>query len=250
MDDPSLLRYSRQILLPEIGIEGQQGLLDAHALIIGLGGLGSPVAMYLAAAGVGRLTLVDDDLVDLSNLQRQIAHASSSIGRPKVDSAARLLADLNPQCEVEAIASRLDEAALREAIAQADLVLDCSDNFDTRFQINRLCHASKTPLVSGAAIRWDGQVSVFTYQPGEACYQCLYGHGEDEAERCSENGVVAPLVGVIGSLQALEAIKLLSGAGEPLRNRLLVFDGLRQQWRTLSLAPDPGCPVCGGGAHA
>jgi len=245
MDDDALLRYSRQILLPEIGIEGQQQLLDAHALIIGLGGLGSPVAMYLAAAGVGRLSLVDDDLVDLSNLQRQIVHGSSSIGRPKVDSAARQLADLNPQCSIDTFAKRLGEDELRRLIDQVDLVLDCSDNFPTRFLLNRLCHAGRTPLVSGAAIRWEGQLSVFVYGEGEACYHCLYGHGEDEAERCSENGVVAPLVGVIGSLQALEAIKVISGAGEALASRLLIFDGLRQQWRTLKLARDPGCPVCG-----
>jgi len=245
MDDQSLLRYSRQILLPEIGIEGQQRLLDAHALIIGLGGLGSPVAMYLAAAGFGQLSLVDDDQVDLSNLQRQIVHNTPDIGTTKVDSARRHLQQLNPECRVHTHPRRLDEARMRAAIAEADIVLDCCDNFDTRFQVNRLCHASGTPLVSGAAIRWDGQVAVFLYGAGDPCYHCLYGGGEDEAQRCSENGVIAPLVGVIGSLQALEAMKVVCGVGEPLSSRLLIFDAQRAQWRQLKLRADPGCPVCG-----
>lgn len=245
MDDQQLLRYSRHILLPEIGIEGQQRLRDASALIIGLGGLGSPVAMYLAAAGVGQLILVDDDQVELSNLQRQIAHTQNTLGQNKVDSAQQSLATLNPDCAVTTIPQRLNQAEMAEQIAQVDLVLDCSDNFDTRFLINRLCHAHQTPLVSGAAIRWDGQLAVFAYQAGDACYHCLYGHGEDEAERCSENGVAAPLVGVIGSLQALEALKLLSGAAPIQSSPLHIFDGLQQQWRTLKLRRDPHCPVCG-----
>lgn len=248
MDDQSLLRYGRQILLPEIGIEGQQRLLQSHALVIGLGGLGSPVALYLAAAGVGELTLVDDDLVELSNLQRQIAHATPDIGDPKVVSAARRLQAINPDCRVNARNRRLDDAALKQAVETADIVLDCSDNFTTRFQLNQCCHDSNTPLVSGAAIRWEGQLSVFLYQQGDACYHCLYGGGEDEAERCSENGVAAPLVGVIGSMQALEALKVMAGAGETLRSRLLLFDGLNAQWRQLKLRPDPACPVCGGQA--
>lgn len=246
MDDNDLLRYSRQILLPEIGIEGQQRLLDAHALVIGLGGLGSPVSLYLAAAGVGRLTLVDDDAVDLSNLQRQVVHDSNSIGQAKVDSAATRLAGINPDCRVHTLAQRLDDERLLEAVAQADVVLDCSDNFPTRFAINHACHAARTPLVSGAAIRWEGQLAVFGYTPGEACYHCLYGLGEDQAERCSENGVAAPLVGVIGSLQALEALKLLSG-NTAMHGRLLVFDGLHAQWRSIRTAADPACPVCGNG---
>jgi adenylyltransferase/sulfurtransferase len=244
MDDASLLRYSRQILLPQIGVEGQQRLIGAHALVIGMGGLGSPVAMYLAAAGVGSLALVDDDRVDLSNLQRQIVHATADIGRPKVESARARLQALNPHCRVETHASRLEETALQQAIAHADIVLDCCDNFDTRFQLNRLCHASATPLVSGAAIRWEGQVATFLYGQGDPCYHCLYGGGEDAAERCSENGVIAPLVGVIGSLQALEALKVLCGVGDSLRSRLLIFDGLHASWRTLRLRADPGCPVC------
>ena len=245
MDDASLLRYSRQILLPEIGIEGQQRLAEASALVIGLGGLGSPVAMYLAAAGVGGLALVDDDQVDLSNLQRQVVHTTADIGRPKVESARDRLRQLNPECRVHAHAARLDESALRQAVAEADIVIDCCDNFETRFLVNRLCHASATPLVSGAAIRWEGQVAVFLYAQGDPCYHCLYGGGEDQAERCSENGVISPLVGVIGSLQALEALKVLCGAGETLNSRLMIFDGLHAQWRSVKLRADPACPVCG-----
>ncbi len=245
MNDQELLRYSRQILLPELGIEGQQRLRDAHALVVGVGGLGSPVALYLAAAGVGRLTLIDDDAVDLSNLQRQIVHDTTTIGHAKVDSAATRLAAINPECAVTPLARRLDEDELAERIAGADLVLDCSDNFATRFAVNRAAHATRTPLVSGAAIRWEGQVAVFSWGEDEACYRCLYDEAGGEDERCSENGVAAPLVGVIGSLQALEALKLLTAAGEPPRNRLLLFDGLRSQWRELRLRRDPACPVCG-----
>ncbi len=245
MDDQTLLRYSRQIMLPEVDFEGQQRLADSHALIIGLGGLGSPVALYLAAAGVGRLTLVDDDKVDLSNLQRQVVYDCSHIGQAKVNSAATRLREINPLCEIEPLARRLDDAEMAERAAAADLVLDCSDNFATRFLINRSCHASRTPLVSGAAIRWEGQVAVFTWSKGEACYRCLYSEEGKADERCSENGVAAPLVGVIGSLQAIEALKLLAGAGDSPCNRLLLIDTLRNQWRKLRLRPDPACPVCG-----
>lgn len=245
MDDDALLRYSRQIMLPALGFEGQQRLLDSHALIIGLGGLGSPVALYLAAAGVGRLTLVDDDKVDLSNLQRQVIHDTDSMGLAKVDSAARRVRQINPDCRTESLPRRLDETQMAERVALADVVIDCSDNFATRFMLNRLCHANRTPLVSGAAIRWEGQLAVFGYSDDEACYRCLYADQGNEDMRCSENGVAAPLVGVIGSLQALEALKLLSRAGEPLRNQLLIIDTLHPQWRTLKLRPDPGCPVCG-----
>ncbi|RMG38544.1 MAG: molybdopterin-synthase adenylyltransferase MoeB [Gammaproteobacteria bacterium] len=244
MDDEQLLRYSRQIMLPELGFEGQQRLADSHALIIGLGGLGSPVALYLAAAGVGELTLVDDDQVDLSNLQRQVIHDSDSIGQPKVASAARRLAKVNPHCETHVIPRRLEASELGQRVKQADVVLDCSDNFTTRFMVNRLCAAAGTPLVSGAAIRWEGQLAVFTYGEGEACYQCIYGEGGEEDLRCSQNGVAAPLVGIIGSLQAQEALKLLSGAGEPLCNQLLVIDTLHPHWQALKLRPDPACPVC------
>ncbi len=245
MDDEALLRYSRQIMLPEIGIEGQQGLRDARALVVGLGGLGSPVAMYLAAAGIGTLHLVDDDHVDLSNLQRQIVHRSDALGQAKTQSAARALRQLNPATALILSARRLHGDALDEAVAAAELVLDCSDNFDTRFAINRACRRARTPLVSGAAIRWEGQIAVFDPRSDGACYRCLYPEQGETDERCSENGVVAPLVGVIGAMQAVEAIKLLCGIGEPLSGRLLVFDALRMSWRELRLRRDPACPVCG-----
>ena len=244
MDDPSLLRYSRQIMLPQLGIEGQQRLCDSRALIIGLGGLGSPAAMYLAAAGVGALTLVDDDHVDLSNLQRQIIHNTARIGMPKTASAQLALHELNPQIEVAVRAERLHGTALERAVDAADVVVDCSDNFATRFALSDACQASRTPLVSGAAIRWDGQISVFTGQAGGPCYRCLYPEDGEEDLRCSENGVVAPLVGIIGAMQALEAIKLITAVGEPLNGRLLVLDGLHMQWRELRLRADPACPVC------
>jgi adenylyltransferase/sulfurtransferase len=245
MDDNQLLRYSRQILLPEIGIEGQQRLRDASALVIGVGGLGSPAAMYLAAAGMGRLELVDDDRVDLSNLQRQIAHTTAAVDEPKVVSAMRTLEALNPEVDIVTRAHRLDGTALAEAAARATVVLDCSDNFATRFAVNAACQAAAKPLVSGAAIRWEGQVAVFGGVPGGPCYRCLYSEDGVDDMRCSENGVAAPLVGVIGSMQALEALKLVCGAGESLHGRLLVFDGLRLQWRELRLRRDPACPVCG-----
>jgi adenylyltransferase/sulfurtransferase len=245
MDDPTLLRYSRQIMLAELGIEGQQRLRDGHALIIGVGGLGSPASMYLAAAGVGTLTLVDDDDVDLSNLQRQVAHTTGRIGMSKTESAAIALTALNPDTTIHRQAQRLHGKALRDAVAAADVVVDCSDNFATRFALNAASQALRTPLVSGAAIRWDGQISVFTGQPGGPCYRCLYPREGEEDLRCSENGVVAPLVGIIGTMQALEAIKLIAGVGESLGGRLLVLDGLRMQWRELRLRADPACPVCG-----
>lgn len=245
MDDATLLRYSRQIMLPQIGIEGQARLRSARALVVGLGGLGSPVAAYLAAAGVGTLELVDDDRVDLSNLQRQILHETGSIGLPKTASAATRLAALNPQVELVQRACRLDTEALAAAVTAADVVLDCSDNFATRFQLNRACRAAARPLVSGAAIRWDGQVAVFDHRLGGPCYRCLYPEDGQEDMRCSENGVIAPLVGIIGAVQALEAIKLVCGVGESLHGRLLVLDALHMQWRELRLKADPACPVCG-----
>lgn len=244
MDDNALLRYSRQILLPEIGIEGQQKIQASQVLVIGLGGLGSPVAMYLAAAGVGRLILVDDDDVDLSNLQRQIVHTTDTIGQRKTSSAQQHLRRLNPDCTFETYNKRLTEAELKPIIQSIDAVVDCSDNFHTRFLLNRVCHAMQTPLISGAAIRWEGQLSVFTYQPNTACYRCLYDDAGEEALNCSENGVIAPLVGVIGSMQALETIKLLSGVGEVAQSRLILLDGLQHTWRTIQLKPDPTCPVC------
>lgn len=244
MDDQSLLRYSRQILLPEMGVEGQQRLRDARVLLIGLGGLGSPAAMYLAAAGVGTLVLCDDDEVDLSNLQRQVVHRTDRIGEAKTQSAAKTLRALNPDTEIVTHEQRLDATALRRAVDNVDLVLDCSDNFATRFALNQACHAAQTPLISGAAIRWDGQIAVFDQQAGSPCYRCLYSEDGEEELRCSENGVIAPLVGIIGSMQALESIKLLCGIGQILSGRLLVLDGLRMQWRELRLRKDPGCPVC------
>lgn len=246
MDDKQLRRYSRQLLLPQIDYAGQQRLLASHALIVGLGGLGSPAALYLAAAGMGRLTLADFDRVDLSNLQRQIAHTTASIGQPKVVSAASAVQALNPDVRVEAIASRLSIQDLMSYIEQADVVLDCTDNFATRFALNAACMEIGTPLVSGAAIRFEGQVTVFDPRDADSpCYRCLYpGRSEDEEETCSHNGILAPVVGIIGATQATEAIKILAGAGEPLVGRLLLLDALRMEWRQIRLRRDPGCPVC------
>jgi adenylyltransferase/sulfurtransferase len=245
MDDQALLRYSRQIMLPELGIEGQQRLHESRALIVGLGGLGSPAAMYLAAAGIGTLALSDDDQVDLSNLQRQILHTSERIGLDKTRLAQAGLNALNPDTSLVLHSGRLGGDGLHAAVQAADLVLDCSDNFDTRFALNSACRAARTPLVSGAAIRWDAQITVFDSQPGSPCYRCLYPQDGEEELRCSETGVIAPLVGIIGAMQALEAIKLLCGVGESLGGRLLMLDALHMQWRELRLRPDPDCPVCG-----
>ena len=250
MNDEQLLRYNRHIMLPQIGIEGQQKLRDAHVLIIGLGGLGSPAALYLATAGIGKLTLVDDDKVELSNLQRQIIHRSQNIGEKKVASAKSNLLAINHEIDITTIDHRLDEVSLSQHIEQADVVLDASDNFDTRFAINRACVAKKKPLVSGAAIQFDGQISVFDsrneYCP---CYSCLYPDKGEDNLTCSENGILAPVVGIIGSMQALEAIKLICQIGEPLYGRLLLFDALSLQWRTMNLKKDPSCPVCGSTTH-
>ena len=247
MNDQQLLRYSRQIMLPSIGIEGQERLLDSRILIIGLGGLGSPAAMYLAAAGVGSLVLVDFDRVDLSNLQRQIIHSNDRIGTLKVESAQHRIQTINPDCQVETLPRLLDEAELLAEVQRADLVVDGSDNFSTRFAVNDACLATGTPLVSGAAIRMEGQISVFSGQPGGPCYRCLYGGGAELDESCSENGVLAPLVGIIGSMQALEAIKVLTEAGTSLNGRLLLLDALHMEWRSVKLNADPNCPVCSGG---
>ena len=244
MNDDQLLRYSRQIMLPAIGIEGQERLLDARVLIIGLGGLGSPTAMYLAAAGVGTLVLADFDRVDLTNLQRQIVHTTERIGQLKVASAREALSALNPETRVETHDRQLDEASLGELVEQADIVLDGTDNFSTRFAVNKACHAHQTPLVSAAAIRMEGQVSVFSGRPGTPCYHCLYPDEGEMDETCSANGVLAPLVGIIGSIQATEAIKLLTGAGRSLEGKLLLLDALQMEWRTLTLKQDPACPVC------
>lgn len=244
MNDNQLLRYSRQIMLPDIDIEGQEKLLAAKVLIVGLGGLGSPVSMYLAAAGVGHLFLADFDQVDLSNLQRQIVHTTSSIGINKAQSAANALRQLNPDIHITCIEKMLDAAALLEQIQQVNLVVDCTDNFQTRFAINRACVTAKVPLVSGAAIRLEGQVSVFDpHHSDSPCYRCLYSEANDDLT-CAANGVLAPLVGIIGSIQALEAIKVLSGFGQSLAGRLLLLDARYMQWREIKLQKDPHCPVC------
>lgn len=247
MDDDELLRYARHIMLPQFGIEGQEKLKTSHALVIGVGGLGSPAAMYLAAAGIGTLTLVDDDVVELSNLQRQLVHKTASIGKAKVSSASATLAELNPLVTINTVKARLGQAELLEHISRADVVLDCTDNFASRFAINAACVEARVPLVSGAAIAMQGQLSVFDPRQADSpCYRCLYDESSgDEALACSENGVLSPVVGAIGTLQALEAIKLLSGTGESLCGRLLVFDAMHMDWRTIRLKADPGCPVCG-----
>lgn len=247
MNDQQLLRYSRHILLPEIGVEGQQKLLAAHALVIGAGGLGCSSALFLAASGVGTLTLCDGDTVDLTNLQRQILHRTSGIGKPKVDSARATLAEINPEVRVSALNARADEAHFAELAARADVVLDCSDNFATRYALNRVCARLKKPLVSGAATRFDGQITVFdARQPNSPCYHCLYPEqAGTEETRCAIMGVFAPLVGVIGSLQAAESLKLLMGVGTSLCGRLLVMDGLNMELRTIRLKKDEACPVCG-----
>jgi len=246
MDDQQLLRYSRHILLPEIGIEGQQRLSSAHALIIGAGGLGSPAALFLAAGGVGHLTLCDDDDVDLTNLQRQIIHRTSAVGKAKVISASETLADINPNVKVTALKERVDETHLAQLVAAADVVLDCSDNFATRYTLNRACHAAGKPLVSGAATRFEGQVSVFDFRRDDSpCYNCLYPEqGESEETRCAVMGVFAPLVGIIGSMQAAEALKILSGM-ESMCGRMLLLNAARMEVRTVRLAKDRLCPVCG-----
>jgi adenylyltransferase/sulfurtransferase len=246
MNDSQLLRYSRHILLDQVGIAGQEALLAAHALIIGAGGLGSPVALYLAAAGVGRITLADHDVVDLTNLQRQIAHDLSGVGQNKAHSAAARMRAMNPDVQVIELPARLQGEPLDAAVAAADVVLDCTDNFATRHAVNRACVAHCKPLVSGAAVRFDGQVAVFDLRREEApCYACLFPEQAQDAEmRCAEFGVFSPLVGVVGAMQALEALKLLIGIGESLSGRLLLFDALAADWRAIRLKRDSGCEAC------
>lgn len=250
MDDQQLLRYARHLLLDEIGIEGQRRLLASRALIIGAGGLGSPVALYLAAAGVGHIVLVDDDTVDLTNLQRQIAHTQARVGHLKVESAQVAMTALNPETRVTPLALRLaDDALLREQVAAADVVLDCTDNFATRVMLNRACVAQRKPLVSGAAIRFEGQITVFDMRDPQApCYACLFPESADEVEEisCATMGVFAPLVGMVGSVQAAEALKILVGTGTTLGGRLLRVDALHMEWRSVGVQRDPGCPVCAG----
>jgi len=252
--DKQMLHYSRQIMLPKFGIEGQQKLQNAHVVIIGIGGLGSPAAMYLAAAGVGKLTLIDFDHVEHSNLQRQIVHRTQNIGDSKVESAKKTLHEINPETSITCINKKLSLDELKQNISTADCVIDASDNFTTRFLINRACIAQQTPLVSAAAIQYEGQISVFDFrQQDSACYACLYNEKSnddtnhdtnEENNNCSDNGILAPVVGIMGSMQALEAIKLICHIGDTLKNRLLLFDALALEWRTMKLKKDTNCDIC------
>jgi molybdopterin/thiamine biosynthesis adenylyltransferase len=249
MNDQQLLRYSRHILLEEIGIEGQQRLLAAHALIIGAGGLGSPAAFYLASAGVGHITLVDNDTVDLTNLQRQILHDSERVGQPKAESGRQTLARINPEIKISALAERAEGERLEQLVKAADVVLDCSDNFATRHAVNRACVAHGVPLVSGAAVRFDGQISVFDPRDAASpCYACLFPPDQQfEDEQCGTMGVFAPLVGIIGAMQAAETLKLLAATGASLAGRLLLLDAAAMEWNSIAIARNPACPVCGQG---
>lgn len=247
MQDDLLLRYSRHIMLPQIEYAGQEKLTQSHALIVGAGGLGAPVAMYLAAAGVGTLTICDFDQVDLTNLQRQIIHTTAAVGQNKALSAQATIAALNPEVNVHVETTRLNDEALAGRVLAADVVIDCSDNFATRYLLNQLCFDYKKPLVSGAAIRFEGQLSVFDFRHADSpCYHCLYPDvGDDQALRCADNGVFAPLVGMIGTAQAAEAIKVLLNMGKTMEGRLLLLDALSAEWRTIRLKKDPSCAVCG-----
>ena len=247
MNDDQLLRYSRHILLEEIGIEGQQRILDGHVLLIGAGGLGSPAALYLGSAGVGHITVVDHDTVDLTNLQRQIAHTLERVGQSKVDSLVQAVAAINPEVRVTPVVARADAALLDTLVAQADVVLDCCDNFTTRHAVNAACVKHRKPLVSGAAIRFDGQISVYDPRsPHSPCYACVFPSDDSfEETRCAIMGVFAPLVGIIGSMQAAEALKLLSRTGASLAGRLLMLDGRSMEWHEVRLPRNPACAVCG-----
>lgn len=246
MNNDQLLRYSRQMMLPEIDAAGQEALANARVVIIGMGGLGSAASLYLTSAGVGHLVIADFDEVDLSNLQRQILYATDDIGRPKVAAAKDRLATVNPGVTIDAINTQLDEAQLQEQIAAATIVVDCCDNFRTRFAINAACQQTRKPLVSAAAIRFEAQISVFIPgDPDSPCYRCLYTDEAAVAETCTDNGVIAPLLGIIGSMQALETMKLIMHIGRSLQGRLLLFDAMRMEWHTAKLARDPDCPVCG-----
>ena len=247
MNDNQLLHYSRHILLPQIGFDGQEKLSRSHALLIGAGGLGSPVALYLAASGIGTLTICDGDTVELTNLQRQIAHHTAAIGTNKAVSATQTLAAINPEIRIHPIPRRAEGKELLQLVSQADIVIDASDNFATRHAINRACVKHRKPLVSGAAVRFDGQVTVFDLRREDSpCYHCLFPESDDADEvRCAENGVFSPLVGMIGTVQAAETLKLLLGIGQPLNGRLLLLDALAMEWRTIRLKRDAGCAVCG-----
>ncbi|AMO24186.1 molybdopterin-synthase adenylyltransferase MoeB [Ramlibacter solisilvae] len=251
MTDDQLLRYSRHILLEEIGVEGQERIMAGHALVIGAGGLGSPVALYLGTAGVGWITLVDHDHVDLTNLQRQIAHDMARIGQPKAESARLGIAAINPEPRVTAITERMDAQGLDRLVPGADVVIDCTDNFSTRHAINAACVRHAKPLVSGAAIRFDGQISVYDVRDGASpCYACVFPQGDDfEETRCATLGVFAPLVGIVGATQAAEALKLLSGTGASLAGRLLMLDGRSMSWTEMRVPRNPHCTVCGSRPH-
>lgn len=251
MDDSQLLRYSRHILLPELGPDAQEKFSSAHALLIGMGGLGAPAAHFLAAAGVGRLTVCDADRVDLTNLQRQLLYATADVGMAKVDAAAARLSAVNPEVDVVRIPQRVEATELAPLVAAADVVLDCTDNFTTRHAINRACVAARKPLVSGAALRFDGQIAVFDVRdPASPCYHCLFGEGDEiEETRCATMGVFAPLVGIVGATQAAEALKLIAGVGATLAGRLLLLDALAMQWREVRVPRDVECPVCRGRAQ-
>ncbi len=245
LSDQEMLRYNRQIILRQFDFEGQEALKQSSVLILGAGGLGCASSQYLATAGVGKLTLIDDDIVELSNLQRQVLHHDADIGRKKVESASDALREINPHIEVVTIAKRLDDTELKGLIEQHTLVVDSSDNVETRNQLNRLCFASKTPLVSGAAIRMEGQVSVFTYDdPEQPCYQCLSALFGNEALSCVEAGVMAPIVGIIGAVQAVEAIKVITNYGQVKKGKILILDAFSMSWREMNLMKMPTCPVC------
>lgn len=252
MNDNQLIRYSRHILLPQIGIEGQEKLLNSHALIIGAGGLGSPIALYLAASGLGKITICDGEKVDLTNLQRQIVHHTPALGTPKTQSARNTMALINPEVKVIEVPKRVSSEDVMDLVKNADVVLDASDNFATRHAVNRACVARRKPLVSGAGVRFDGQVAVFDLRETTSpCYHCLFPEDSElEETRCAVMGVFAPLTGIIGTIQAAEALKLLTGAGETLNGRLLLLDALSMEWRSIKLAKDPLCSVCGKRAQA
>jgi len=246
LSDEELLRFSRQILMPRFDIAGQEALRSARVMVVGAGGLGCPVALYLGAAGVGHLTLVDDDVIELANLQRQIAFETAQIGEFKAETLAARVRRINPAVSVSVVNRRLELDDFAHEVAEASLVLDCSDNFSTRFALNRACVAAGVPLISGAAIRGEGQLSVYDSRNSDSpCYHCLYPEQGNEDLTCSEAGVIAPLVGMIGSAQAMEAIKVISGVGRPLVGRLLILDAWEMQWREMKLTKDPDCPVCG-----
>ena len=246
MNDNQLLRYSRHILLPQVGYEGQEKLTKSHALIVGAGGLGSPAALYLAASGVGKLTICDFDNVDLTNLQRQIIHTTQSVGINKAVSAQQTIYEINPDVVVQTIQQKSSEAEFKALAEQVDVVIDCSDNFATRYALNRVCLQLKKPLISGAAIGFEGQITVFDFRhEASPCYHCLFpDNGEDQEMRCADNGVFAPLVGMIGTTQAAEALKLMMNIGESLQGRLLLLDALSMEWRSIKLSRDPACKVC------